>query len=426
MNVVRPIQWPEDHAAILDHMRVAYSAEDYDTLATAYGHTPAFDPANCFVVDGDEGKIAAHGMLIPRRVQIGPSVLPTAEIGALSVLDEYRDHKLDQVLLDALHNRMAEREDVLALAFGDPGLYESWGYVAAAGLYLTSYESLLTLDQALSAGQWDMERSYDRRMARRLGASNQPIMVRRFYLNDLPAVQALYAAESACGHYLLARDEATWIWQINHLTAIGRNEPDDFLVAEIEGHIVAYVRLVTREPVNLFCGASAVPFSVIEACGSHADGVEALLVQIARTAQTFGVDRIGLFVHPESTLMRHALARGATLRHFTGAGFMRLNDLLLALYQLQPALDARRADSRFAYRAVRLIVTTEHQRTDVQLGVGELEEVELEVPATIFLRLITGWISIDALHTGYHERHRDLLRVLFPQRDPKIGMADVM
>ncbi|MCD4686041.1 MAG: GNAT family N-acetyltransferase [Anaerolineae bacterium] len=426
MNAVRPIQWPADQNAILDHMRVVYSAEDYDTLATAYGHTPAFDPADCFVIDGDKGKIAAHGMLIPRHVQIGMSVLPTAEIGALSVLDEYQEHTLELALLDALHGRMAEREDVLALAFGDPVLYEGWGYVAAAGLYLTRYESLITLDQALNAGQWDMQRSYDRRTTLRLGASNQPVMVRRFYLNDLPAVQVLYAADSARGHYLLARDEAAWTWQIDHLTHMGRNEPDDFLVAEVEGQIVAYVRLVTQEPVNQFRGAQAVPFSVIEACGAHPDGVEALLAQIGHTAQTFGMNRIGLFVHPASVLMQHALARGAELRHFTGAGFMRLNDLLLALYQLQPTLDARRADSRFAPRAVRLIVTTEHQQADVQLGVGELEEVKLEVPTTTLLRLITGWVGIDALHTGYHERHRDLLRVLFPQRDPKIGMADVM
>ncbi len=122
MSAVRPIQWPADHNAILDHMRVAYSAEDYTMLAAAYGHTPAFDPADCFVIDGDRGEIAAHGMLIPRHVQIGTSVLPTAEIGALRVLDEYQEHALELALLDALHDRMAEREDVLALAFGDPVL----------------------------------------------------------------------------------------------------------------------------------------------------------------------------------------------------------------------------------------------------------------------------------------------------------------
>jgi len=125
--------------------------------------------------------------------------------------------------------------------------------------------------------------------------------------------------------------------------------------------------------------------------------------------------------------MQHALVRGASLCHFTGAGFLRLHDLPLALYLLGPTLDARRLNSRFAPRAYLLDISTEHDQAEVYLGTGdEPEIVALEVPSTSLVRLITGWYGIDNLGLGYPERHADLLRVLFPRRDPKIALADLI
>ncbi len=424
---LRNIRWPDDQNAILDHIRLVYGADDYDSLAASYGTGPGFDPADCFVIDGEDGEIAAHGMIVSRTLQIGESLLPTAEISMLGVLEPYRGYGLEHELLDVLHERMTEREDVFGLSFGDPLLFEPWSYEYAVGLYLTSYESEITTDLALKAGYWDIEHSYERRTADRLGARNRSLTVRRFYLNDLPAVQALYAAESVRGHYIMARDEETWRWQLDHLSRIGRNDPDDFLVAETDGQLVAYARLVTQGQVNLFRESQAARFSVIEAGGTHADGIEGLLGEIARTAQTFNIDRIGLFVHPDSAFMEHALARGAVMRHFTGAGFVHLHNLPMALYLLTPTLESRRLNSRFASRSYHLVVTTEHDQADVYLGMGsEPELVELEVPSMSIVRLFTGWYCIENLTMGYHERHADLLRVLFPRRDPKIGLADLI
>ncbi len=143
-------------------------------------------------------------------------------------------------------------------------------------------------------------------------------------------------------------------------------------------------------------------------------------------AQSFNVDRIGLFVHPQSVFMQHALVRGARLRFFTGAGLLRLHNLALALYLLEPTLEARRLNSRFASRPYRLIVTTEQEQAEAFLGMGEPEIVELEAPSTSIVRLMTGWYTIDNLTMGYAERYADLLRVLFPRRDPKIGLADLL
>lgn len=425
---IRNIRWPDDQEAILDHIRQAYGPDDYETLAAAYGSMPTFDPADCFVIDGErEGEIAAHAMIVPRQIQIGVSVLPTAEISMLSVLEPYQGYNLEHLLLEVVHDRMTEREDVLGLTFGNPLIFEPWQYEYAVGLYLTSFESDIATDLAVKAGQWDPDHSYERRTAERLGALNREISVRRFYSSDLPAVQALYAAESARGHYVLARDEAAWRWQIDHLARIGRNEPDDFLVAEVDGRLAAYARLVTQGQVNLFRDAHAARFNVIEAAGDHADAVEVLLGEIAHLAQAFNVDRIGLFVHPMSTFMQHALARGASLREFTGAGLVRLHHLPLALYLLVPTLEFRRANSRFAARAYRLVIATEHEQASIELGMGsDPEIVELEAPSTTVARLILGWYGIDNLTTGYSERYGDLLRVLFPRCNPKIALADLM
>jgi GNAT superfamily N-acetyltransferase len=424
---IRTIRWPDDEDAILDYIRQVYGPADYDNLVSSYGSMPAFDPADCFVIDGDQGEIAAHAMIVSRHLQLGVSVLPTAEISLLGVRDTYQGRGYERMLLEAIHERMAARGDALGLSFGSPTPFEPWQYEYAVGLYLTSYESEIATDLALRAGQWDPARSYERRTADRLGARSQPVTIRRCYLDDLPAVQALYAAEGARGHYLIARDLDIWTWQMDHLTRIGRNDPDDFLVAEADERLVAYARIVSQGPVNAFRDSDAATFSVIEAGGDHADGIEALLGEAARLAQTLNAERIGLFVHPESAFMRHALARGGCARDFTGAGFARLHDLSLAMDLLAPTLNARHQNSPFAARSFRLSVMTEDEQTEVALGpTPDAEFIDLEVPSSVLLRLITGWYGVDHVETGYREQHADLLRALFPPRDPKIGLADLI
>jgi hypothetical protein len=423
---VRHLRWPEEQQAVLSHIRAVYGQDDYETWANTYGQSPAFDPADCFVLDGQQdGEIAAHGMIIPRQLQIGASVLPAAEISLLGVLDAYQGYGGEQMLLETIHRRMTERGDVFGLSFGSPLLFEPWQYEYAVGLYLTSYESDIATDLALKAGSWDPAHSYERRTADQLGASGREVAVRRFYLNDLPAVQSLYAAESARGHYMIARDDDAWAAQLEHLERL--DQPDDFIVAEDDDRLVAYARLVTRRQVNTFRDTDAAHFSVIEAAGDHPDAVEALLNEIARMALASNADRIGLFVHPQSTLMCHALARGATLRHFTGAGFLRLHNLAAALTGLAPTFEARLNDSHFASRGFHLIINTEDHQAELTLGSAPSPEiVELDAPATVIVRLLTGWFGVDRVKEGYNERHAALLRVLFPPRDPKIGLADLV
>ncbi len=424
---IRNIYWPHDREAILELIRQTQGEEDSILLATSYGQGPTFDPSDCFVIEGDqEGELAAHGMLITHHLQIGSSLLPTAEIGLFAISPHYLGRGYEGLLLDVLHARMAERDDVLGLSFGDPLLFEAWQYEYAVGLYLTNYESDIYVDLALQAADWDSQQTYERRTAEQLGVRRHGVTVRRFYLSDLPAVQAHYYEESTRGHYIIVRDENAWLTQLDTLARVGRSEPDDFLVAEANDRLVGYVRLVTQDQVNLFRGAQAARFSVIEAGGTDPDGIDALLAAVAHLAQTFSVERIGLFVHPNSLFMRHALLRGATLRHFTGSALVRLQNLPLALNLMVPTLEDRRMNSRFAQRAYQLVITTEHEEADVFLGIGDAEVVQIEAPSTTIVRLFTGWYGIDHLTMGYHERYTDLLRILFPQRDPKIGLADVI
>lgn len=423
---IRNIRWPDEHDVILNHIRLAHNLTDDDPLLVWYGAAPDFDPANCFVIADENDQIVAHAMLVPRQLQIGLSQLPTAEIAVMGVQEAYRGRGYAHTLLDALHQRATERGDVLGLIFGIPNFYEQWQYEYAVGLYLTSFESGISTELALKAGRWNIEHSYERRTSDRLGARNRPVVIRRFGLDDLPRVQALYAEESARGHYMIARNQATWEWQLDFLTRVGRYEPDDFMVAEVDNTLAAYVRLVTQTPANWFRGHEAARFSVIEAAGDHPDAVEVLLGECARVAQAFNVDRIGVFAHPQSQFMAHVLAHGGTLSAFTGAGFLRLHDLEQTMRLLTPTLEDRRLNSRYMSRAYQLVITTEREQVEITLGMGSAELVELEVHSTALARLITGWYGIDHLPTGYQERHRDLLRVLFPLRDPKIGLADLV
>src|SRR3989304_5888961 len=104
---IRTIRWPEDRDAILSHIRLVHGPGDHDLLSAWYGSTPYFDPADCFVIDGErEGEIAAHTMLITRQLQIGQSILPVAEIGVVGVLEPYRGMGLGHALLNVAHDRM--------------------------------------------------------------------------------------------------------------------------------------------------------------------------------------------------------------------------------------------------------------------------------------------------------------------------------
>lgn len=430
---VRPLRWPDDRAALIEHFRHAHESDDDELLGTWYGTLPGFDPHNSFVIDGEDGAIAAHIMLIPRQLQIGISTLPTAEIALAGCLDDHNRVEMLRALFETVHERAAERGDALSLLLGPPdnGYWQAegqgtWQYEYAIGLYLTSFESDIATEALLRAGSWDLTHSYQRRTADRLGVKHQPVTVRRFYSSDLPAVSALYSAAGARGDYVFVRDEALWTWQLDYLARIGRYEPDDFLVAEISGNVVAYARIVSQAPVNWFMESDAPSFSIVEAAGDDPDGVEALVAAIGHTARTLDADRIGLHIHPQCALMTHLLARGASLRAFTGAGMVRLNDLGEALDRLHATLELRRLNSPYAGRAYRLVVSTESDQGEVLLGAGDHELVDLEIPATSLACLITGWIGLDQVIAGYPERYGPLLRALFPQRDPRIALSDLL
>lgn len=424
---IRTLRWPDDHEALFQYFDRVYGPEEQTSIAAWYGTHPGFEPADAFVVEAEPGgEIAGHAALISRSLQIGEAALPAGEIVLAGVDDAHHKQGLERALLEAVHARLDEREDAVALTLGLPNSYEHWQYDYAAGLYLTSFESEIMTDLAQKAGHWDSAHSYERRTADRLGARSQPVTVRPFYASDLPAVQALYLAESACGSYLIARDEAQWTWQLDYLIRTGRYEPDDFLVAEVDNRLVAYVRVITQRDVNWFRGTDAARFSVIEAAGDHPDGVEALLAEVAAIAGRLDIDRIGLFIPHDNAMMQHALVRGASLRAFTGAAYLRLHDLALTMTHLAPALEFRRLNSRYTGRAYRLTITTEHDEVAVDLGMGSPEPVELEIPSTSLMRLITGWYGIEHLTTGYHERYGDLLGVLFPRRRPMIALADLI
>ena len=87
---IRNVRWPDDQNAVLEHIRLVHGPGDSDLLGKWYSTMPGFDPADCFVIEGDNGEIAAHTMLVPRRVQFGHSVFQASEIGVVGTLETYR------------------------------------------------------------------------------------------------------------------------------------------------------------------------------------------------------------------------------------------------------------------------------------------------------------------------------------------------
>jgi predicted acetyltransferase len=367
-------------------------------------------------------------MLIPRQIQLGESVLQASEIAVVGTQEPFRRQGYASALMDRAIERMAERGDAISMLFGIPNFYERWGYEYSIGMYLTSYESSLETDQALKAGKWDMTNSHHRRTATQLGVTGKNVTVRTFDLRDLPTVMMLYRQSSAKGHSIIARDERLWQWQMDYMETIGRADHESFLIAEYEGQILGYMRLVPHTPVNWFY-ADSTEFSIIESAGDDADAAEALLAVAAGYARDAGIDRIGLYVHPQSQLMAHAMAHGAIQRSFTGAGFIRINDLQLTLDAMVPTLEQRLSASAYASSRIRLQVATETQQAEVFIGVPQAPEevVPLEVLASDMVRLLTGWYGLTHLpEEAYQFRHHEVLSLLFPKGDPKVAIADLI
>lgn len=273
-----------------------------------------------------------------------------------------------------------------------------------------------------------MSHAHQRRLASWLNIRQREIEVRSFTLRDLPAVMALYHQAALDGQNIMARDEATWRWQFDYMTDIGRNDADSFLVAEADDTILGYLRLVSNAPVNWFRDDAA-RFSIIEYGGTDPDAAEALLAAAAACARDYNAEQIGLFVHPQSTLMTHMLAHGATMRSFTGAGFLRLNDLQQATQLMADTFQRRLSASQFAGFPIRLRLTTEDSVSEIALGNSTRppEVVELAAPTTDMVRLLVGWFGLDNLQSGsYALRHREVLQRLFPKGDPKIAIADLI
>src|SRR5258708_12091883 len=103
---IRNTDGPAERDAILEHIRVVHGPGDSDLLGKWYGTMPRFDPADCFVIPGEQGEIAAHTMLIPRYVHFGDSVVQASEIAVVGPLDTYRNQSSPTALLEHALQRM--------------------------------------------------------------------------------------------------------------------------------------------------------------------------------------------------------------------------------------------------------------------------------------------------------------------------------
>lgn len=117
------------------------------------------------------------------------------------------------------------------------------------------------------------------------------------------------------------------------------------------------------------------------------------------------------------------------MRSYTGAGFLRLNDLGLALEAMHNTFQQRLDQTSYSGYQIRLRVSSESSSAETVLGTsnGPEELVLLEAPSIDLTRLLTGWFGVENLPPGsFHERHEGVLRELFPKGDPKVGIADLL
>ncbi len=393
------------------------------------GRHPLIAPTDVVLVqDTASGAVAAAACLMAQTWRYEGIPLSVGRPEIVATAPEYRNRGLMRAIFALLHARSAARGD---LALGITGIYHyfrQFGYEYALDLSGGPDIALPALP-ALDAG------------------AAEPYTLRPATVADIPRLMALYERQSADAAVSTGIDAAYWRWQLDGMAAADMERPSLHMIVASEagaaqpcGYVAtARLRPLLRDDdlevlalaVEPEVSLPALTPSLLRALGALAPAVPEA-PPLARLMFSLGRS------HPVYALFGPRLAPTPRRRY---AWYVRVPNLLGFVRHVAPALERRLAASPAAgysgalhldfYRSgLRLALEQGRLAAVEEWRVPPWGEAQAGVPALVFLQLLFGYRSLDALRDIYPDVwtaadvSHAVLQGLFPERPSWVQYLD--
>ena len=393
---VRPAR-PSEYDEVVALVRDAFPPDDpaADIVIAAVQHDGRFS-AELLRVAVDGGRIVGVVNMIDRQIRFGAAEVRCAIVAPVAVAAPHRGSGIGSaVMRDCLE--WARRSDFeLSMLWGHTWLYPRYGY----GPGIKSYSVRL----AATAPAFDAA----------------AYALRPYTAADVPALHAVYHAETAGTTLAELRSAEPWEWRPR----------DPHTLAEVAIDPAGAVRGYFRATP----GASAL--EVGELYALDAGAAEALHDRLLHLAKEQAVAEIVVTATPENRWSRIAFAQGAQLCVGSGGGhgMVRVLDCAAFLRALQPELERRIRHSEYAAGRAALQLETPVGRGTIEVAAGAVAIGEAQAANALLLPfhslapLVTGYLPLAQLagQPGVFVRGADTARlvdVLFPEGYPHWAFA---
>ena len=384
----------------------------------------AAEGAHRAILDGDQ--IVALTSLAMWRHRFGNTMLPTAEIGLVGTLPDYRRRGLSRRLMESCIETMRTERIPLSFLIGIPGFYEQWDYHYAAPDHVNAFLSIQhdALARCAASGATVREADPER---------------------DLTAICSLIASEyvrTPCSPQIDETLARYFIEQADLHGVSWRVVEDD------EGEVSGVVRM-KRWADGIGPQASG---AVTLVAARNDDARAAVASELLAHFQRSKEPELSLAIAPHGPfadwLFHRGARRGSDHSIYPGgyAAMYRINDLVPVLEAFRPNWDTSQLAARFDGTSATLSVGRDASQVatidvssdgiDILPGSGG---VTIDAPPAVTVPWITGWRSASdwldatpfpplpgpAFEPGSPQNLpagvSDLLRELFPRRHPYIG-----
>lgn len=401
--------------------------EEADPPNTYFGHWiedmmsgrhPLAGPGDfALVEDTATGEIVAGAVLMRQTWEYDGIAFPVGRPEAVATRLAYRNRGLIRAIFELLHARSDARGDMAVGITGIYYYYRQFGYEYALDLGGSRRIAIAAIP-ALAAD------------------ATEPYTLRPATLDDLPRVMALYDRDRARALVSAVIDEPTWRWIIAGMHPETDENWLTQLILDGDQRIIGYVLTARARYGNMFTirglsidegvAMTSVLPSVLRALAAEAAVMRAPHPRTQpATMLSLGLGR----AHPAYDALLPS-APVVTLPPY--AWYVRVADLPAFVTHIAPALERRLAGSIVAgfsgevklsfYRGgLRLVFTAGRLTTAEDWAPGAWDAGNAGFPPLVFLRLLFGHHSLEALQAIYpdiwvNDTVRPLLETLFPAR----------
>lgn len=399
---LRSLAAPEDVGRVAAFNALIHGPDTENTWRSwMTEHRHAADPRRwLYIEEAATGRVAASLCQIPWRLHYEGIALPSAELGVVGTLEEYRGRGLQRALMARFNELLAEGGFLLSQIQGIPYFYRQFGYEYAVPLEAWARVELHLVPDA--------------------PADEPPARIRPATPTDIPALTVLYDLAGATLGLGTLRDAADWPYLLGPglATATGA---ETWVIEGRDSAPAGYFRTWFQGfGEGLICG---------ECSQLGADEALAALRQLKALAVERGKPYIRLNLPARSALARLALALGG---HDGGAYAwqFRIPDPAALVRAIAPALEGRIAASPYAGLSRNFSIDLYRTGLALRFEAGRLAAVEagpqsrhdLRLPPQLLAPLLLGHRSLDELQHIFPDAYADgaarpLVETLFPRME---------